>query len=148
MDNMPDVENVYAHFQYGTVPAADDTTELPSETVPVGVVRSRVDAIEETITEARSSGPDAMVLSMAKVILERFDTLGSQDHLKGRPFSMDHSELTLSYPFGEFNAVFGKPVDVDMPHIGTPTALNVVPGERVNSMITNLENVHKGVNKK
>ena len=61
---------------------------------------------------------------------------------------MNSTDLTESFPFGEFNAVFGKEADEDMPCIGVPTALDKVPGERVNGVVTNLENVHPGVNTK
>ena len=44
--------------------------------------------------------------------------------------------------------VFGKEADEDMPCIGVPTALDKVPGERVIGVVTNLENVHPGVNTK
>jgi len=98
MGNMLDFGEAYSHFEYGTVPAATGAMEMPSESVPAGAVRSRIKAIKETITDSRSSGPDAMIPAMVRVILEAYDVLSVQDHLKGRPHSMDSAELTAIYP--------------------------------------------------
>ena len=140
-------------WHYSTCPGWASVGSSAVEGTEIVDVKPKVKAIERLsehalIEESRSRGHQALIPTMANLLMSKYGCLCVQDLLKGRYFEMSSSEVTQGFPFGEVSTAFGKVEKEDEMCIGVPEALNVVKGQRVNGAIARTEYLYAGHNAK